>query len=240
MVTKLSLMALAVCVAGCATTPHEGRLVYAQNLMNRGEYAGAFVLLKEVLTDNTTKNDEARAKAFTLANPKRSQLVDGGLKQITPENYTALTELYGEERADSEFSDTLYALSLLMPKDEYAALERSVPAIKGKAQIVYVNELVWPRLSASQQTQLEQRYTLRVARVKEVGTILDRQSQNASVSGSSAGSQLGAAVGSAVYIDKAFSGAPAKWNYSATGNLGAQVAGAVIGGAVAVSSDTRN
>jgi hypothetical protein len=79
---------------------------------------------------------------------------------------------------------------------------------------------------------LNRRFAVRPIGASEIGNFIDKQTQNVSTPGGNAGSALGAAAGSAAYLDKAFSGNPSNWNYSAKGHLGAQVAGAVIGGVV--------
>lgn len=97
------------------------------------------------------------------------------------------------------------------------------------ADMLNVSQNIWDSLSADQRTTLGARYVVNVVEGKSYGTILDAQSLNESTAGTNAGSELGARYGNAAYVDNAFKGSPQNWNYSATGNLTAQVAGALIG-----------
>jgi len=96
--------------------------------------------------------------------------------------------------------------------------------------LITVLKEFYEQLSPAEMHSLNTRNRIKLIPSSEVGVVTDRQSQDVSTPGTSAGSQLGAAIGSAAYVDKAFSGSPANWNYSASGHLGAQVAGAVVGG----------
>jgi uncharacterized membrane protein len=96
--------------------------------------------------------------------------------------------------------------------------------------LIAVLKEFYEQLSPAELQLVNSKNRIKLIPSAEVGLVTDRQSQDTSTPGSSAGSQLGAAIGSAAYVDKAFSGSPANWNYSASGHLGAQVAGAVVGG----------
>lgn len=88
---------------------------------------------------------------------------------------------------------------------------------------------IWDTLQADQRAVLSDRYVVNVVAGNSYGTIIDAQSLNESNPGSNVGSQLGSRYASAAYVDNAFSGSSRNWNYSATGHLTAQVAGALIG-----------
>lgn len=92
-----------------------------------------------------------------------------------------------------------------------------------------VPQHIWDGLQLQQRALLGEKFVVNVRSGNAYGVIIDAQSLNESTNGSNAGSQLGAALGSATYVDNAFRGAPRNWNYSATGNLTAQLAGAMIG-----------
>jgi len=110
-----------------------------------------------------------------------------------------------------------FIFSLILASATYAADMLNVP------------QHIWDSLSVDQRTILGERFSVNVVDGRSYGTILDAQSLNESTAGTNAGSQLGARYGNAAYVDNAFKGSPQNWNYSATGNLTAQVAGALIG-----------
>lgn len=97
------------------------------------------------------------------------------------------------------------------------------------ADMLNVPQHIWDGLQPHQKAMLGERFVINVREGSGYGIIIDAQSLNESTRGSNAGSQLGAALGSSTYVDNAFSGSPRNWNYSATGHLTAQLAGAMIG-----------
>jgi hypothetical protein len=97
------------------------------------------------------------------------------------------------------------------------------------ADMLNVPQHIYDGLTADQRKVLGDRYTVNVLEGKSYGLIIDSQGLNESTRGTTAGSQLGSRVASAAYVDNAFAGSPRNWNYSASGHLAAQLAGAVIG-----------
>ena len=97
------------------------------------------------------------------------------------------------------------------------------------AEVLTIPQHIWDGLQVQQRAMLGERFVISVREGNGYGVIIDAQSLNESTRGSNAGSQLGAALGSSTYVDNAFSGSPRNWNYSATGHLTAQLAGALIG-----------
>lgn len=97
------------------------------------------------------------------------------------------------------------------------------------AEMLNVPQHIWDSLLADQRTTLSERYAVNVVEGNSYGTILDAQSLNESTAGTNIGSQLGSRYASAGYVDNAFKGSPQSWNYSATGHLTAQLAGALLG-----------
>lgn len=102
-------------------------------------------------------------------------------------------------------------------------------ASSASAQLLTVPQPIWESLPANERAALSQRATVNVLPSEAFGTILDAQVLNESSAATTAGSELGAQIGRAAYVDNAFRGSPRNWNYSATGNLSAQIAGALIG-----------
>lgn len=95
------------------------------------------------------------------------------------------------------------------------------------ARTLHVPSHVWEILTPEQQQSVQGRYVANAIPSNSYGTIIDAQSLNESTPGSNAGSQLGAAIGQAAYVDNAFKGNT--WNYSATSQIAAGLAGAMIG-----------
>lgn len=97
------------------------------------------------------------------------------------------------------------------------------------AQTLTLPQHIWDSLQPDQRALLSERFVVNVIPGSTYGIILDAQTMNQSTSGTTSGSHLGAAYGSAIYIDRAFSGSPRNWNYSATNNLTAGIVGALLG-----------
>lgn len=97
------------------------------------------------------------------------------------------------------------------------------------ADMLNVPQHIWDGLTVDQRRVLGDRHTVNVLEGKTYGLIIDAQGLNESTRGTTAGTQLGSRVASAAYVDNAFAGSPRNWNYSASGHLAAQLAGAVIG-----------
>ncbi len=97
------------------------------------------------------------------------------------------------------------------------------------AELLTVPQHLWDSLQPEQKTLLSERFVINVMAGSTYGIILDAQTLNESTPGTNAGSRLGAAYGSSMYVDRAFSGSPQNWNYSATNNLTAGLVGGIIG-----------
>lgn len=97
------------------------------------------------------------------------------------------------------------------------------------ADMLNIPQHIWDGLTVDQRKTIGDRYMVNVLEGKSYGVIIDAQGLNESTRGTTAGSQLGSRVASAAYVDNAFAGSPRNWNYSASGHLAAQLAGAVIG-----------
>lgn len=89
-----------------------------------------------------------------------------------------------------------------------------------------ISESIWAALTSAEREILQNQTIIDVIPAKEFGIVMSSQKINRSIDGSNAGSVLGEAAAAANYIDKTVSNG----TYSAKGQLGAQVAGAVVGG----------
>lgn len=233
-------IAVAMLLTGCATVPtdrHASSLHYAERFASSGEYLGAFNFIKSTLATTRPEDAQYRAKAIEFVRANKDVLA-AGKDSATPDSYLFNIEKYGENRAKADITESINALATLLPKEEIEKIRAEIQQIQIKGKALYVSALIYEQLSAKEAATLKEKYFVRVVSAKEAGLIVDRQVANESAQGSTAGSQLGAAVGSATYVDRAFAGNPSNWNYSAKGHVGAQVLGAVIGGALADTSAT--
>jgi hypothetical protein len=105
------------------------------------------------------------------------------------------------------------------------AADISCPRQKPTASAVEVNEYIWNALTESERTKLKILGEIDVVPMREVGLITSTQRLDRSSPGGNAGAVLGESLAAANYIDKSVNNG----NYSARGQLGAQVLGAVLG-----------
>lgn len=237
---RQAFIAVAMLLTGCATVPtdrHASALHYAERFASNGEYLGAFNFIKSTLATTRPEDAQYRAKAIEFVRANKDVLA-AGKDSVTPDSYVFNTEKYGGDRAKSDIAESITALAALLPKEEIEKIRAEIQQMQSKGKALYVSALIYEQLSPKEVTTLKEKYFVRTVSAKEVGQVVDRQVANTGAQGSSAGSQLGTAVGSAVYVDRAFAGNPSDWNYSAKGHVGAQVLGAVIGGALADTSAT--
>lgn len=202
---------------GCATD----WAGYARN----GEFDKAYNNLEYNLSKGTA--DVGHAKAIVSEYP---QITAYGLQTFSPEELQRWAIQVGEMEAHKR---RVAYFCLIAPAFECKQATENIGKIDSgiKERLLVVKE-IYSQLSDSEKSLLNRKFAVRLIGASEVGNVVDKQTQNVSTPGSNAGSALGAAVGSAAYVDKAFSGNPSNWNYSARGHLGAQVAGAVIGSLV--------
>ena len=102
------------------------------------------------------------------------------------------------------------------------------PRQKLIAPALEVNGHIWSALSDAERTMLTALGEVEVIPAQEVGVITHSQKLDGSSPGSNAGSALGESFATANYIDKSISNG----SYSATGRLGAQIIGALLGSAL--------
>lgn len=89
---------------------------------------------------------------------------------------------------------------------------------------------LWNQLTSVQKAQISIKYKINLLADNMLAQIIDAQTLDKSIAASNAGSNLGATVGQAAYIDNAFKGDSI--NYSAMGQVGAAIVGAVVGSAL--------
>lgn len=106
-----------------------------------------------------------------------------------------------------------------------------VPIYKGLALIgnpsaIKVAAAAWYDLSINERETISSKIPIAILEANMYGVIMDGQTVDESVKGNTSGSQLGSLLGQSSYIDRAFSNGN---HYSATGQVGAGILGAVIG-----------
>lgn len=106
--------------------------------------------------------------------------------------------------------------------------EPGCPRPKAAPTALVINEQIWTALSNAERDTLKLKGEVDVIPAREIGIVLQTQKLNESTSGSTAGAALGERVAAANYIDKSVGDG----NYSAKGQLGAQLVGAVLGSAL--------
>ena len=136
-----------------------------------------------------------------------------------------------EEIASLNRQVTLTESKLSYSSSEPITTEPIPVAYKGLALIedlkaIKVTATAWYGLSESERQQISNKTSIAVLETNMYGVILDVQLVDESIAGSSAGSQLGSLIGQSNYIDGAFKNGN---QYSATGQVGAGILGAVIG-----------
>lgn len=208
---------VAAVLSGCATD----WTGYARN----GEFDKAYENLEYNLLKGAV--DVSRAQAMVKEYP---QITTYGFNTFSMEKLQRWANQVGEMEAHKRrvvhFCRIASGVECKQAMENIAEVENGI-----KERLLVVKE-IYSQLSGSEKSFLDRKFAVRLIGASEIGSVIDKQTQNVSTPGSNAGSVLGAAVGSAAYVDKAFSGNPSNWNYSAKGHLGAQVAGVVIGGVV--------
>lgn len=227
------VLLLPVILFGCATTytPRgQSTLDYSKHFISKGDYDGTFNFIRDLLRSTDPENATYRQQAIELVR-SHPPVIEAGKSPINAEDYMASVESDGVEMTKLVYSQRMEALSAVIAEDEMQPLRKILSEIEGQRQIIYASELLLNQLSLNEIAVLQKKGYIRKVRKAEAGVVVDRQMANESTSGNAAGSALGAAVGSAVYVDRATAGPPSNWNYSAKGHLGAQLLGAMIGGA---------
>lgn len=95
---------------------------------------------------------------------------------------------------------------------------------------IAIPKYLWDQLTSVHKAKISAKYKINLLPDSMLAQIIDAQTLDKSIAASNAGSNLGAAVGQAAYIDNAFKGDSI--NYSATGQVGAAVFGAIVGSAL--------
>ncbi len=110
--------------------------------------------------------------------------------------------------------------------DASGSPELGCPRPKAPKDALVVADQIWNALTETERQILKQNGEVDIVSTREIGIVLNAQQVNESTRGSSAGSVIGESYAAANYIDKSVDNG----TYSAKGQLGAQIKGAVIGG----------
>ncbi|MBV5299713.1 MAG: hypothetical protein JZU64_16690, partial [Rhodoferax sp.] len=103
--------------------------------------------------------------------------------------------------------------------------ELGCPRPKLVTATLEVNENIWLALTEDERNKVKAKGEVDVVPMREVGVITQSQKIDASTLGNNSGAALGEAVASTKYVDKSINDG----TYSAQGQLGAQVKGALLG-----------
>ena len=207
---------------GCASQqlhPTEQDMLYAKYFASKGDFKAAFWKMREPVGTPTHQ-----AAMIDLAKTY-PQIVTEGKARVTPEYYASLAESGETEAAARDVRTSLQALKILLSESEYGPLEQRANKFLDKTSILQVRRSVWEELSDAERTKLQEDRFVSVKDDSNFGRVIDRQLFDASTNGTTAGSQLGAVLGQAQYVDNSIP----KGTYSATGQVGAAILGAVIG-----------
>lgn len=139
--------------------------------------------------------------------------------------------LLSEKIANLNLQVTLTERELSYSVTEPVTTEPTPVAYKGLALIenplaIKVAASAWYGLSEIERKQIANNVSIAVLETNMYGVIMDAQTVDESVAGNKVGSQLGSLLGQSSYIDSAFQNGN---HYSATGQVGAGILGAVIG-----------
>jgi len=93
---------------------------------------------------------------------------------------------------------------------------------------IKVSATAWYSLSVEERTQISKKISIAVLEKNMYGVIIETQTLDQSVAGSNAGSNLGSVLAQSSYIDNSFKNGS---SYSATGQVGAAIVGAMLGSA---------
>lgn len=109
---------------------------------------------------------------------------------------------------------------------EPVPLEYKGVALIENPSAIKVAARAWYGLSESERNAISTKNLIAILEANMYGVIVDGQTVDDSVDGNTSGSQIGSLIGQSSYIDNAFSKGG---HYSATGQIGAGILGAVIG-----------
>ena len=194
-------------------------MMYAKHFASRGDYKAAFWKMRGPIG-----SPSYQAMMIDLAKTY-PQVIAEGKTRVTPEYYASLAESGETEAAALDVRLSLQALKILLPESEYGPLEQQANAFLKKNNLLQIRRSVWEELSDSERIKLQEGLFVSVKDDSKFGRVIDRQVFDASTRGNSSGSQLGAVLGQAQYVDSSIP----KGTYSATGQVGAAILGAVIG-----------
>lgn len=136
-----------------------------------------------------------------------------------------------EEIANLNRRVTLIERQLSYALSEPVTTELSPIELRGHASpedpaAIKVAASAWYGLSEPERKQISDKISIALINEDMYGVVMDVQTVNESIAGSNAGSQLGSLLGQSSYIDGSFKNGN---RYSATGQVGAGILGAVIG-----------
>nr|WP_245589312.1 hypothetical protein [Azovibrio restrictus] len=205
-------------LAACAT-----QVTRMEDFAHQENWAAAFESMQYQLSKETP-DAFSRARSLVQNYPKVLQF---GFETFAPDKL----KKYGDHVGEVEWHKIRlkYFCTVATTEQCIQAKQNVDEAERNIRPLIVVLQEFYEQLSPAERQLLDKRHRIIMITSSEVGVVTDRQLQDISTLGRTTSSQLGEAVGSAAYVDKAFSGSPSNWNYSVSGHIGAQFAGAVIG-----------
>ncbi len=102
------------------------------------------------------------------------------------------------------------------------------PDALAQQQVLLISQTAWLDLIPPERAIIQQKYVVNLVEQDAFGVIIDNPGVDESSPGTTGGANLGAAVGNATYVDNA----NRTGNYSAKGQLAANLVGALLGSAL--------
>ncbi len=217
----------------------ERRIRNAEKNIDDGEYQKAYVSLKAIAVDLASSNGETELVKLRGVIEKHPELKIGARSYVesyfSSTNLAAMLDLTSPAKNDKvavrrETELRLRGHSEFVGLEETEAVRQKVNRFLATEPIVKVSSSVWNKITKEEQMNLQATAVVDVIQSANFGLIIDVQTMDKSTAPTTGGASLGSAIGSSIYVDNAFNGNAASWNYSAKSHLGAQLLGAAIGG----------
>ena len=206
----------------------------AEKNIGDGEYQKAYVSLKAIAVNLASINSETELVKLRDLIEKHPQLKIGARSYVesffSSTNLAAMLDLSSATKNDKvavrrETEQRLRGHSEFVGLEETESVRQKVNRFLANERIIKVSSYVWNKITKEEQTNLQATAVVDVIQGANFGLVIDVQTMDKSTAPTTGGASLGYAIGSSIYVDKAFNGNVASWNYSAKSHLGAQLFG---------------
>lgn len=203
--------------AGCVVTP-ERPMDLALNALERENVSAAYRFIE----DDLIHPDPERVNQAVELIRKHEGTYSAAVETFSRQALENSGRVYGALKAWEMEERRLSMFRVVARGADYAAAADAIEEILKPAADMERQRLAEARAAVEEEER-------RRRENPDYGRIIDVQMQNISVAASHEGERIGRAYASATYLDKAFSGPPGQWNYSAKDHLLAKEAGAAAG-----------